>query len=85
MLIILEKSSKNQLIHTLLYHTIYRCIMIQKQQYIDTPKLCIITFLVGVSVIYVRVCVNICFCNAMCKVSIIEYVFYVILRDLRGK
>ena len=35
---------KNQLIHTLLYRTIilYRCIMIQKRQYIDTPKLCIV-------------------------------------------
>ena len=38
-----EKSSKNQLIHTLPYHTIYCCIVIQKWQYIDTSKLCIIT------------------------------------------
>ena len=27
---------KNQLIHTLLYRTIYHCIVIQKWQYIDT-------------------------------------------------
>ena len=37
---------KNQLIHTLLYCTIYRCIVIQKQQYIDTPKSCIVAPLV---------------------------------------
>ena len=34
---------KNQLIYTLLYCTIYRCIVIQKRQYIDTPKSCIVT------------------------------------------
>ena len=32
-------SIKHQLIHTLLYCTIYRCIMIQNWQYLDTPKL----------------------------------------------
>ena len=30
--------SKNQSIHTSLYRTIYRCIVIQKRQYIITPK-----------------------------------------------
>ena len=38
------KSYKNQLIHTLLYHTIYSCIVIQKR---DTSKLCIVTPLVA--------------------------------------
>ena len=38
--------SKNQLIHTLLYRTIYRCIMIHKWQYIDTLKLCIVASLI---------------------------------------
>ena len=44
-LIISEKSSKNQLIHTWPYRAIYRCIVIHKWQYIDTPKLCIVTSL----------------------------------------
>ena len=34
---------KNPLIHTLLYHTIYCSIIIQKQQHIDTRRLCIFT------------------------------------------
>ena len=38
--------SKSQLIHILLYRTIYRCIVIQKWQYIDIPKLCIIIYIV---------------------------------------
>ena len=38
----LGKSFKNQLIYTLLYCMIYYC-MIQKWQYINTPKLCIVT------------------------------------------
>ena len=37
---------KIQLIHTLLYRIIYRCIVIQKQQYINTPKLCIVAPLI---------------------------------------
>ena len=40
MLIILENQA-------ILYRTIYRRIVIQKQQYIDTPKLCIVTPLVA--------------------------------------
>ena len=44
-----RKSSKDQLIHTRLYHTIYHCIVIHKWQYIDTPKLCIVA-----SLTYVR-------------------------------
>ena len=45
------KSSTNQLIHTLLYCKIYRCIMIIKAEYIDTPKLCIVTSLVSTSLL----------------------------------
>ena len=33
-------------LHTLLYHTMYHCIVIQKWQYIDTPKLCIVILLI---------------------------------------
>ena len=47
-LIISEKSSRNQLIHTRLYHTIYRCIVIHKWQYIDTSKLCIVASLLRI-------------------------------------
>ena len=47
-LIILEKVLKiSYIIHTQLYCTIYHCIAIQKWQYIDTLKLCIVTPLVG--------------------------------------
>jgi len=37
---------KNLLIHTILHRPIYCCIVIQKRQYIDPPKLCIIAPLI---------------------------------------
>ena len=39
-----RKSSKNQLhnSHLTVYCTIYRCIVIHKWQYINTPKLCVV-------------------------------------------
>ena len=53
LIILLEKSAK---LHCIVQY-IYRCMVIQKHQYIDTPKLCIVTSLVLVRVI--------CNCNKL--------------------
>ena len=58
LLLIVHVSSKIQLT-PILYRTIYLCIMIHMCQYIDTPKLCIVTFILQAQYLQIALKVDI--------------------------